>query len=356
MRKRRSWISFTMVASVLFLIALVLWMWINDSSMDFLSSFQAKHKTSSGSGIKIGLIMNSLLEDRWQREKDIFVSSARSLGAEVFVQAGLNDGKRQISQIRYLISKDVDVLVIIPNNNTQLSPAIDEAKQKGIKVICYDSYVKGADMDFYIGFDNETAGRLQAENLVKISGKGEYIVLNGPTDDTSSQAVNREVKKTLAPFVDRGAVKIVYEEWIQDYDPSLAVRFASNSLIQYKSINGIIAPNDACAGEIVKLLSSRGLEKKINVIGANADLLACKRILSGTQTGTVYKPVDEMAKAAAEWAVRFARSAKTKSDVYELLNVKTKINNDRKDIPAVIFPVKYIDKSNAADVLKDINN
>lgn len=87
--------------------------------------------------LKIGLSIDDLRLERWQKDRDIFVNKAESMGAKVFVQSANGDDSAQISQIENMINKNIDVLVIIPHNGEVLSNVISEAKKEGIKVLAY---------------------------------------------------------------------------------------------------------------------------------------------------------------------------------------------------------------------------
>lgn len=63
--------------------------------------------------VQIGLTVDSFVIERWIRDRDVFVATARELGAEVNVQDAGADVKEQISQIEYFINKQVDVIVVI---------------------------------------------------------------------------------------------------------------------------------------------------------------------------------------------------------------------------------------------------
>lgn len=117
--------------------------------------------------VKIGMAIDDLRLERWQKDRDIFVSKAKSLGADVFVQSANGNEETQMAQIENMINRGVDVLVIIPYNGQVLSNVISEAKREGIKVLAYDRMINNADIDFYISFDNEKVGELQAQSLVQ---------------------------------------------------------------------------------------------------------------------------------------------------------------------------------------------
>ncbi|NLU32461.1 MAG: substrate-binding domain-containing protein, partial [Clostridiaceae bacterium] len=72
-------------------------------------------------------------------------------------------------------------------------------------------------------------------------------------------------------------------------------------------INAIIASNDTLAHAAIEALSEKRLAGKVAVVGQDADLAACQRVVEGTQLMTAYKPIDKLAKAAAEAAVKMVK-------------------------------------------------
>ena len=55
--------------------------------------------------IQIGMSFDSFVIERWQTDRDIFVSTAKELGAEVIVQNANGDLEQQKKQINYFIDK-----------------------------------------------------------------------------------------------------------------------------------------------------------------------------------------------------------------------------------------------------------
>ena len=68
-------------------------------------------------------------------------------------------------------------------------------------------------------------------------------------------------------------------------------------------IDAIVASNDSTAGGAIAALKAEDLSGKVAVSGQDAELAACQRVVEGTQTLTVYKPVRKLAETAAEVAV-----------------------------------------------------
>ncbi len=115
----------------------------------------------------IGLSMDTLKEERWQGDRDLFVRHARELGAEVLVQSANSDDTRQISDVQALISRRVDLLVIVPHNGGAMAKAVNMAHEAGIPVVAYDRLITDCDLDLYMTFDNVKVGELQAQFLVE---------------------------------------------------------------------------------------------------------------------------------------------------------------------------------------------
>src|SRR6202163_2990796 len=80
----------------------------------------------------LGLSMDTLKEERWQGDRDLFVGRASELGAEVLVQSANSDDTLQIGDVQALISRRVDVLVIVPHNGGAMPKAGNMAHAAGI--------------------------------------------------------------------------------------------------------------------------------------------------------------------------------------------------------------------------------
>jgi D-xylose transport system substrate-binding protein len=141
--------------------------------------------------LQIGLSFDSFVIERWVRDRDAFVMTAHELGAEVNVQVANGDVDTQISQIKYFIKKKMDVIVIVAADGNALKGVVKEAKDAGIKIVCYDRLIKNADTDLYISFDNEAVGRDMAQALVDAVPNGGEIrnwYLNKISDLTKHMA------------------------------------------------------------------------------------------------------------------------------------------------------------------------
>ncbi len=297
--------------------------------------------------IKIGMAIDDLRLERWQKDRDIFVSKAESLGAKVFVQSANGNEETQMSQIENMINRGVDVLVIIPYNGQVLSNVVAEAKREGIKVLAYDRMINNADIDFYISFDNEKVGEIQAQSLVEKVPQGNYFLMGGSPVDNNARLFRDGQMKVLKPFIDSGKIKVVGDQWVDGWLPENALKIMENALTANNNkIDAVVASNDATAGGAIQALSAQGLAGKVAISGQDADLAGIKRIMAGTQTMTVYKPITQLANTAAEVAVELGNDKQPKSDAT--------LNNGLKEVLArLLTPIK-VDKSNIeSTVIKD---
>ncbi|PWC19892.1 D-xylose ABC transporter substrate-binding protein [Brenneria roseae subsp. roseae] len=289
--------------------------------------------------VKIGMAIDDLRLERWQKDRDIFVERARSKGASVFVQSANGNEETQISQIENMINRGVDVLVIIPYNGQVLSNVIAEAKREGIKVLAYDRMINNADVDFYISFDNEKVGELQAKYLIDKIPEGNYFLMGGSPVDNNAKLFRQGQMKVLKPLIDNGKIKIVGDQWVDAWLAENALKIMENALTaNNNNINAVVASNDATAGGAIQALAAQGLSGKVAISGQDADLAAIKRIVAGTQTMTVYKPISKLARDAADIAVTLGSGQAPESNAT--------LNNGLKDIPAFLLTPIPVDKDN----------
>ncbi len=257
--------------------------------------------------IEIGFCFDSFVIERWHRERDIFVSAASELGAEVNVQNANGDIQEQIRQINYLIQKGVDVIVVVhvADDSLSIANALERANDAGIPVIAYDRLVLNSDVDLYISFDNEAVGRLMAEHMISHIGEGDVLMINGPLADNNVVQIEKGFHGVLE---ERGNPLTVTETYYAaNWLAETGLYVTSDYLAGHEPPAGIMCGNDSIAGQAVKGLAEQRLAGQVCVVGQDADLDACQRIMEGTQCMTVYKPVEKLARKAAEFAVAMAR-------------------------------------------------
>lgn len=292
--------------------------------------------------VTIGLSLDSLQEARWQSDRDMFVARATELGAEVLVLAANGDDAVQIGDVEKLITNRVSVLVIVPHDGVAMARAVRLAHDAGIPVVAYDRLVRDSDLDLYVSFDNVRVGEQQARYLIDhlpTPGKGRIIRVYGGRTDNNASLVKEGQDRALAPYLERGDITVLHEDWAENWTPENAKRIVNAAITANgRQFDAVLSSNDGMAGGIVQALLEEGLAGKVLVTGQDADRVALQRIATGTQAMTIYKPLKTLARGAAELAVRIGQR--------RVVTAPQTVNNGAMDVPSMLFPVITVTKDN----------
>jgi D-xylose transport system substrate-binding protein len=294
----------------------------------------------------IGFSMDTLKEERWYRDKTDFEEAVKKQGADVIVSIDYDNSDKQLEQVKQMVSQGIDVLVIIPHDLDKAASAVSYAKQHGVKVISYDRLVRNADVDLYISFDNEKVGKLQASAITQRVGKGNYVIINGPSSDYNTVMIDQGMMSVLNPYIDSGKIKIAKEveayDWMADEAYSCIISLHNEGV----KMDAVIAENDALAGGAIDALSECQMIPSVPVAGMDADLAACQRVVEGQQYMTVYKPIHKLASLSAEIAVKMARN--------EAISTTDRISDGTKDVPYIkIEPIAVTKDNMVSTVIQD---
>jgi D-xylose transport system substrate-binding protein len=286
------------------------------------------------------LVPLGLVQERWHHDRKLFIARAKELGADVLLQAAqFNEAELNI-QAGNLQTQGVDVLVVVCPNDGHAAPIVEAAHEAGIPVIAYDRLITDCNLDLFISFDNVGVGELQAEYLVERKPKGNYVLIGGCPTDINAKLCRQGQMNILKPYIDRGDILIVEDQWAKDWLPTAAMKIMKNALAKADNqVDAVLASNDGTAGGAIQALAGKKLAGHVLVSGQDADLAACQRIVEGTQSMTVYKPLKLMAAKAAEAAVALALKK-------PLTEITRTVNNGKKDVPGILFSPVLVDKTN----------
>ena len=159
-------------------------------------------------------------------------------------------------------------------------------------------------MSTYISFDNKKVGELMAQSLIDSMPKGgNLLMIYGPLTDNNVSQISEGAKNVLLG----SSIHVIDKTYVEQWLPEKAFAITNAKLKMAYTIDGIMCGNDSFAGQAIRALAERRLAGKVSVVGQDADVEACQRIVEGTQTMTVYKPVEQLARQAAECAVELAQ-------------------------------------------------
>jgi D-xylose transport system substrate-binding protein len=301
--------------------------------------------------LRIGLSLDTLKEARWQADRDEFVKAASDLGAEVFVQSANSNDTKQMQDVESLLSRGVDVLVIVPHDGKAMGRAVDVAAENGVPVISYDRLITNTGkLDAYISFDNVKVGEMQAQFLaqkIPAGGKLRIVRIYGSPTDNNARLFKQGQDNVLEPLIKAGRIEVLHEDWAADWRPENAKKILNAAITRNgQSIDAVLASNDGTAGGAVQALIEEGLAGKVTVTGQDAELPALQRIVAGTQSMTIYKPIKNLARRAAELAVRLAKG--------KPVVVTGEVDSGDLKVPSLFIDVATVTKDNIdSTVIKD---
>ena len=258
------------------------------------------------------------------------------------------DESKQTQQVDTAISEGASVIVLDPVNGAGAGGMVQSAQDSGATVIAYDRFI--AEADYYMSFDNETVGKMQAEALVEAMGdKGSILMLNGaPSDPNAAQ-----FKAGAHGVLDSSGVKILEEYDNPDWSPENAQQWTTDQLSKYdpSDVQGVYAANDGQAGGVVAALTGAGVAANAlpPITGQDAEVAAIQRILAGEQAMTIYKPIPIEAETAAEVAVALANGDEVPTTSESGIE-----QSDYEGVTSYIFTPIVVKQDNVGDtVIKD---
>lgn len=299
--------------------------------------------TQTEEPIVIGLSLATLRTERWQRDRDFIIEEAKKYNAVVNVQNANDDTALQKSQIENLVLQGVDVLIIVPIDAEMTVEMVKIASDNNIKVIAYDRLIPSADLDYYVSFDSIKVGEIQAQGVLDIVDEGKFVYIGGSETDNNAHLVKEGALNILQPYIDEKKIEIVLDTFTPDWKQEEAYKTMKAYLEKGTTVDAIIAANDGTASGSILALREKDLDGTIPVSGQDAELSACQRIVEGTQTVTVYKPLDRLAQRAVLIAISVARG--------EEVEINTQVNNGKIDVPSFLLDPVMVTKDNMVEAI-----
>jgi D-xylose transport system substrate-binding protein len=289
---------------------------------------------------------------RWvQFDAPAMKAAFKKAGVSASINNALNDPLKQKAQAQACIAAGAKVVIETALDNGSAASIEKLFTSKGGKAIDYDRQVSGGTASVYVTFDGEKVGQAQAKGVIaamKANGtyKGGTVaeLWGGQTDQNAFwfKSGNDDV---FNPLFKSGALKKGPQQFVPDWDANNAATIFNQMLVKTNNnIQGVLAANDNIAGAVIADLKAKHL-KPLPLSGQDATIQGVQNIISGWQTGTVYKYVPDEANAAAAAAVALLKGQKP--------HTNTTRKNGSKSEPTLALPVVWITKSNYTRLFTD---
>jgi D-xylose transport system substrate-binding protein len=281
----------------------------------------------------------------------------KAAGYDVLVQEANHDAKLQNDQVKNMVTQGAKVIIAVAEDGDSLATAVDEVAKKGVKVLAYDRLIKSANIAAYVSFDNVDVGRNQAKGVLaamKQPPKGNIVLLGGSPTDNNAHLFRQGQMEILQPLIDKGDLKVVADQWVENWDPANAKKLMENILTQTKGkFDAVVASNDGTALGALEAMRTRGLAGKVPISGQDATEAGCNSIVRGELTVTILKDTRNLTPLACNLAISLAKKEAIPGLTNFSLAVLTGDKTKAGDVPCKFLEVFQVTKENVKKLVVD---
>jgi ribose transport system substrate-binding protein len=223
------------------------------------------------SGTTAGAVSKTLTNEYWRLLGEGYQNFGKKVGVPVAYQAAQSEGDQlgQLSIAETMITQGASVLLVSPQTNSNLEPAMGEAKAAGIPVLNVN--------DAVIPMATHYVGNVQRDNGVRV---GKWFLANRPQGGKVAVIEGQAGASGGDKFQ---VVASVPGNW----DRQLSYDAATTILQQHPDLIGFYCNNDTMALGVVEAVKNAGLLGKVVVFGTDGISDAYASIRAGELTGTV---------------------------------------------------------------------
>lgn len=304
---------------------------------------------------KVGLSFSDFATERWSRENDQMKAALEALGYEVISQEANHDVKLQNDQIDNMVAAGVKAIIVVPEDGDAAATAVARAAQAGVKVIAYDRLIKSPDIAAYLSFDNVEVGRQQALGVLAVKNSGNFVLLGGSPTDNNALLFRKGQMEALQPLIDAGQIKVVADQWVNNWDPAEALKIMENILTNLAAsgtrVDAVVASNDGTALGALQAMRAQGLAGNVPISGQDATADGSNSIVKGELTVSILKDTRNLAPLAVELADKLIKGEAIPQMRSYSLRELTGEDRFTTSIPCVFLPVEQVNKSNVYDLV-----
>ena len=308
---------------------------------------------------KVGVILpDTTSSTRYELyDKPLLEKALTDAGITADVQNAQGD-KNKFASIAQSMIGDGSKVLIIDSIDAASGAGVEQlADAAGVQVIDYDRVNLGGTAPYYVSFDNEDVGRLQAQTLVdclKAQGvdKPKIIMMNGGTDvDNNAVLFQKGAHSVFDPLVESGDLEIAQEATVKGWKTENAAPAFTQALTASGSdIQGVLAANDDIANAVIGVLKNEGADGKVVVTGQDSSVEGLQNVITGKQSMTIFKNVTLEAGAAAALAISLISGTDPADAGITLAPFEDPQSPDHK-LQALLLPSEVITQANVQDVI-----
>jgi D-xylose transport system substrate-binding protein len=305
-----------------------------------------------GDSLQIALLLPETKTARYEtQDRPLFEAKVEELceECEILYSNAEQEASQQQSQAEAALTNGADVLVLDPVDSASAATIVGLAEREDVPVISYDRLITDSEPAYYISYDNEKVGELQATELTEKLAEdgvssGALVMINGaPTDNNATL-----FKQGAHNVLDESGYEIGVEYDTPEWSPDEAQQEMEQAITRLGADGfvGVYAANDGTAGGAIAAMKAAGIDPLPPVTGQDAEVAGIQRILAGEQYMTVYKAIKPQAEIAAEVAVALARGEEIPED-----QINDNVDNGEIEVPSMILDPVPVTAENVNDTV-----
>ena len=280
-------------------------------------------------GTRAGAVSKTLTNEYWRLLGQGYATFGKKVGVPVSYQAAQNEGDQvgQLSIAETMITQGTSVLLLSPQTNANLEPALGEAASAHIPVVNVN--------DAVIPEARHYVGNVQRDNGVRVAkwfiaerpNGGKLAVIEGQAGVYAAAQRTAGFRSTIAQ-AGGGRFQVVASV-PGNWDRQLSYDAATTILQQHPDLIGFYCNNDTMALGVVEAVKNANLLGKVAVFGTDGITDAYKSIRAGELTGTVDSFPVLTGEVALEASLRILAKEKLPRVVATPQALITRANVDR---------------------------
>jgi rhamnose transport system substrate-binding protein len=266
-----------------------------------------EHSPPASSTIRIGLVAKSLGSGFFDAVHKGADQAAATLGVTViFTGPTTPTAEGQIEVLNALIAQHVDAIAISANDPDAVTPTLQRAMHRGIKVISYDSAVAPAGRTVHLApsaddLIGQACAQLAAELAPHSTGK--IAIISATPTATNQNSWLAEMKKALPQYPGLELVGVVYGDDVADKSYRETVALVK----QHPDLAVIVSLSSVGIVAAAKAIEDEGLTGKVKVTGLGLPSELIGYVRKGVVPKfAIWNPID-LGYATTQVAVRLAR-------------------------------------------------
>jgi D-xylose transport system substrate-binding protein len=271
------------------------------------SEAPSESAAASAAACTVGVSWNNFQQPRWAAFDKPGIQSTVEGGGGTYIDADANlVNEQQATDIDTMISKGANVLIVLAQDTQAVLPAIQKAKDAGVKVIAYDRLIEDPDV-LYITFDNVGVGKAEADAILAKVPKGNYVLIKGDPGDPNAKTFLPQGwdQAGLKDKVASGDIKLLNgpdgtytDAWKTETAQKNMEAIIDKAVADGTKIDAILAENDSTALGVVGALTGKSYGYP-PLSGQDGDKANLNNVATGKQYVDVWKNASAGAAALA---------------------------------------------------------